>query len=219
MLIAGPLALAIAASLPSTPLLGTPPETWSSAGFKQFRWGMGSADVEAAVRRGGTQPRMGSGLELDSDFDVHGFGRAFLANPGLVLADTPTRIVFRFLDNRLYALEVLPTADRECMGWVLDMRKALTIKYGKPSSCSEPWDGLAVLCEWSRPGVTIVLSGTRGLCPKTLAAVSYSSRAMKQEVDARLRKMVEDSAKEQKKQEEQRVIEETNRRRADADKL
>ncbi len=83
----------------------------------------------------------------------------------------------------------------------------LILKYGRPSSCSKPMQGL-LRCWRELPRLGIALLGGQGECPSKVSSITYSYPPLRELVEAH------------RKREPQRFVrEEEDRRKADAEKL
>lgn len=152
----------------------TAPESWSSAGWQEARWGMGPRDVKHALGLPGLIRR-----------STEGTRSTYLGFLPQVILEMPLRAHFTFESDRLIDVQLEPNPiDRDesrepCKAWVRDLRKLLTEKYG-PASCDPHGD-----CIWGNAGTYVTLREAAAPCDSSLG---YIDRAL---VD---RKQAEDRA-------------------------
>lgn len=159
-----PLLAAAQASL----LVKTPALAWSKDGYQQLRFGMGTGDVEEALRKPGFPLSTRKALELKQEGE--GLLSAMVKGHAVKVAGYPMEVKLGFVQGKLYVVELHPLDDEGGRavappGFSEQVYTLLYDKYGTPS------DSEATYAQWIKGDLEIFLG-------RVAAVVSYKSTSL-----------------------------------------
>ena len=159
----------------------TPPASWSEEGYQQLRFGMGTADVEEALRKGDGPLYLEKDKGLETQTPMPGIT---LATPGYSSVNVAGRkasaVVLGFWQGGLYLVAIVLSAGDKDPGsaeWFKEASRLLTLKYGAPGPCGKDE------CNWKKGdlGVHLGISAEAG---DGIGGLEYKSISRSAKVDA-----------------------------------
>ncbi len=167
----------------------TPPDTWSTAGYQQLRFGMGPGDVEDALKKGEGPLYLDKELELATPMPGIALGAPTGSRVNVAGRGT-TAVVFAFWQNQLYLVAIVFTGGDKDPGtpeWFKEVSRLLSEKYGASESCGKEE------CSWTKGDLNVRLGISLEAKDKT-GGLEYKSIPLSAKVD----KAIEDFKKDPK---------------------